>query len=125
MMFSFSQGLGTLGGDYQDTRQLLNAMLDTDALTLEHPDRISVQYWIYITKKRLAHKAARAWTQWFCMLQSSKSFLARVSTVVLFARHDLISLIQLFLSLALWYNFWAVVSGVVLYARYDHISGNL
>jgi hypothetical protein len=127
MIFSFSQCLGTLGGNYQDTRQLLNAVLDTDTLALEHPDRILVQYWIYRTKERLTHKAARVWTQWFplCMLQSSKGFLAGVSAVVLSARHDLISRIQLFLSPALWYNFWTVVSGVVLYARYDHISENL
>jgi hypothetical protein len=122
MIFSFSQALDTFGGEYQDTRQLINAVLDTDTLPLEHPDRISVQYWIYRTKKRLAHKAARAWTQWFCMLQSSKSFLAVVSAVVLSARHDLICQVQFFLSLALRYNFWTVVSLVVLYARYDQIS---
>jgi hypothetical protein len=122
MIFSFSQALDTLGGDYQDTRQLLNAVFDTKTLRLEHPDRISVQYWIYRTKQRLAHKAARAWTQWFCMLQSSKSFLAVVSAIVLCARHDLICQIQFFLSPVLWYNVWTGVSLVVLYARYDQIS---
>jgi len=121
MIFSFLQGLSAFGDDYQDTRQLLDTVLDTDIPALEYPDKISVQYWIYRTKKRLDHKAARAWTQWvpLCMFQSSKSFLDGISTAVLSAKPDLISRIPPQKYHALWYNFWTFISGVVLYARYD------
>jgi len=122
MIFSFSQALNNLGGDYQDTRQLLNAVLDTEILALEHPDRTLVQYSIYRTKKRLAHKAAKAWTHGFCILQNSKRFLAGVLAIVLSARHDLICQIQSFLCPTLWYYFSTAVSAVVLYARYNQIS---
>lgn len=126
MIFSFSQGLSALGGDYQNTCQFLNTVLEIDTLALGHPDQNSVQYWMYRTK-RLAHKAARSRTQWFplCMLQSSKSFLVGASAAALSAMHDLICRIQFFFAPALWYDFWTVVSGVMLYARYDQIGENL
>ena len=91
MMFSFSQSLGVFGDDYPDTRELLETVLDTESPALEHPDGISIQYWIYRTKKTLAHKDALPWTRWLrrCIFQNSKSFWAAVSAVVLSARYDL------------------------------------
>lgn len=120
MILSLCKALDTLGGDYQDIRGLLNAVLDTGTIALKHLGGISVQYCIRRTKNRLDHRAARAWTHGSCMLQSSKSFLAGVSALVLPPGHDLISQIQYLLSPTRCYKVLVTISTVVLFIRYDY-----
>lgn len=59
MIFSFSQGFYLFGEDYEYIRQLLAPVLETDALALEPPDRISVQYWTWRIEE-LAHEDVRS-----------------------------------------------------------------